>query len=416
MQPKNEIVKREAKPPAIRNNHGLVLTNLDDMWRYATAAYDSGLCPDSIKNYAQAFIVIQTGAEIGLKPQQSFGSIYIVNNKPTLWGDAALALCRASVLCESVVETISGEGDKMVGKCVVKRKGQEEPIIRTYSVAEATAAGLMSRKPWQLHTRRRLHLRARSYALRDAFPDVLMGLHLTEEEQDVDPGMDHKFHALDDMPVVAHREDKVKEIELKAFDKLDGIIPDVTCTTTATVVDDAIEEAVFETKVEAADIKADFVEAKDIKPEPVKKKRKSRKKKEPVEDVPDLPTEEESKPEPIVELNGHDDVPEDGPKHYAPRDKSTIKSSFLMIKQIVKEALPDDVDDEMIKAVIWECAAFQFPELGNSEFFSQNKALWTLQMMDDLMNGFWNGEDYVLPLPVVTQFGLNKEVGSLFDD
>jgi hypothetical protein len=91
----------------------------------------------------------------------------------------------ASPVCESVTETIDGEGDNMVATCTAKRRGYEKPTVVRFSVADAKKAGLWGKSgPWTQYPRRMLQLRARGFALRDAFPDVLKGLVTAEEAQD----------------------------------------------------------------------------------------------------------------------------------------------------------------------------------------------------------------------------------------
>jgi hypothetical protein len=52
-------------------------------------------------------------------------------------------------------------------------------------VAEAKKAGLWGKQgPWTQYPRRMLQMRARGFALRDAFPDVLRGLVTAEEAAD----------------------------------------------------------------------------------------------------------------------------------------------------------------------------------------------------------------------------------------
>ena len=56
---------------------------------------------------------------------------------------------------------------------------------------DAKRAGLWTKAgPWQTYPRRMLQMRARSFALRDAFPDVLKGLISVEEALDNHSGAD----------------------------------------------------------------------------------------------------------------------------------------------------------------------------------------------------------------------------------
>jgi hypothetical protein len=57
--------------------------------------------------------------------------------------------------------------------------------VTQFSVADAVRAGLWGKSgPWTQYPKRMLQLRARGFALRDAFPDVLKGLVTAEEAQD----------------------------------------------------------------------------------------------------------------------------------------------------------------------------------------------------------------------------------------
>jgi hypothetical protein len=113
--------------------------------------------------------------------------IAVINGRPSIWGDGAMGLVRASGLCEYVYEAIDGDGDHMVAVCRVKRKGEKNPIERTFSVADAKKAGLWGKAgTWQQYPKRMLQMRARAFALRDLFADVLGGLYIAEELEGLD--------------------------------------------------------------------------------------------------------------------------------------------------------------------------------------------------------------------------------------
>ena len=165
---------------------GLALASFDDAFRFATMVAKSDFAPKDFRGKPEScMLAIQHGSEIGLSPMQSLQNIACINGRPAIWGDAALAVAMASAVCESVTETIDGEGDSMVATCAAKRRGYERPTVVRFSVADAKKAGLWGKSgPWTQYPRRMLQLRARGFALRDAFPDVLKGLVTAEEAQD----------------------------------------------------------------------------------------------------------------------------------------------------------------------------------------------------------------------------------------
>ena len=71
-----------------------------------------------------------------------------------------------------------------VAVCVAKRKGRK-PVTARFSVEDAKRAGLWAKQgPWSAYPKRMMQMRARGFALRDAFPDVLKGMITVEEAQD----------------------------------------------------------------------------------------------------------------------------------------------------------------------------------------------------------------------------------------
>jgi hypothetical protein len=61
-------------------------------------------------------------------------------------------------------------------------------LTRSFSVADAKKASLWGKAgPWSNYPKRMLQMRARSWALRDAFPDVLRGIGIKEEQHDIPP-------------------------------------------------------------------------------------------------------------------------------------------------------------------------------------------------------------------------------------
>jgi hypothetical protein len=159
-------------------------TSLDEAMRYAAELAKSDMIPkDYIGKPGNILVAMQWGSEIGLKPLQAMQSIAVINGRPTLWGDNALALVLASPLCEYVDES---ESDATHGVCRVKRRGDAEHI-QIFTVEDAKKAGLWGKAgTWTGYPSRMLKMRARAWALRDKFPDVLRGLGIAEEVRDTE--------------------------------------------------------------------------------------------------------------------------------------------------------------------------------------------------------------------------------------
>ena len=186
----NTVNTENAVMPAVSGTHQVAPVlprSFDEIRAMAEYIARSNLCPKEFRGRpADVAVAIMHGLELGLKPLQALRNITVINGRPTVWGDAALALVLASPACEYVKEEVRGEGEAMKAVCQVKRRGHPAEVIRTFSVADAKRAGLWGKPgPWRDYPQRMLQLRARSWALRDAFPDLLSGLYLTEEAMDI---------------------------------------------------------------------------------------------------------------------------------------------------------------------------------------------------------------------------------------
>lgn len=142
---------------------------------------DSDMVPKDFKGKpGNCLVAIQWGMEIGLKPLQAMQNIAVINGRPSLWGDAVIALARNSAACEYILEEDNGH----TATCRVKRRGEPEQS-RTFSMDDAKLAGLVGKQgPWSQYPKRMRQMRARGFAIRDVFPDVLKGLAVAEEAMD----------------------------------------------------------------------------------------------------------------------------------------------------------------------------------------------------------------------------------------
>lgn len=170
---------------APRQQFDLSPQNFDQALTFSNYLAESDLVPKDFKGKpGNCLIAMQWGAELGLKPLQSLQNLAVINGRPALWGDAVIALVVASPVCEYVTE----DDDGHTATCRVKRKGAPEQV-RTFSMEDAQRAGLTGKAgPWTQYPKRMRQMRARAFALRDVFPDVLRGMPVAEELQDMAAG------------------------------------------------------------------------------------------------------------------------------------------------------------------------------------------------------------------------------------
>ena len=164
-----------------KQHFSLAPKDLDEAMRFADMLAGSSIVPkDYIGKPGNCLVAIQWGMELGLQPMQAMQSIAVINGRPSLWGDAMLALVKA----HPAFEWIKEECDGSAAICTIKRRGEPE-VVQSFSMEDAKLAGLTGKLgPWTQYPKRMLQMRARGFALRDAFPDALRGVVSAEEARD----------------------------------------------------------------------------------------------------------------------------------------------------------------------------------------------------------------------------------------
>lgn len=169
-------------------NFSLAPRSFAEAKEYAMLIANSDLAPKDYRGKpANVIVAVQMGQELGLSPLQSLANIAVINGRASVWGDALLAICQRQPDFEDITEVLDGEGDAAVAICTIRRRGRS-PTIRQFSVADAKEAKLWGNKEkdtWVKYPKRMLQMRARGFALRDAYADALRGLISAEEAQDI---------------------------------------------------------------------------------------------------------------------------------------------------------------------------------------------------------------------------------------
>lgn len=175
----------------------LMPSSFSEMMEMSDRLADSSMVPkDYVGKPGNCLVAIQWGMEIGLKPLQAMQNIAVINGRPSLWGDAVIALARNSAVCEYIIETQTATE----ATCRVKRRGEPEQV-RTFSMVDAKAAGLAGKQgPWTQYPKRMMQMRARGFAIRDVFPDVLKGLPVAEEVMDMPRDMGRAHQVVPTIP------------------------------------------------------------------------------------------------------------------------------------------------------------------------------------------------------------------------
>jgi hypothetical protein len=147
----------------------------------------SEIVPKCYRNKpSDLFLCWAKGYQLGIPPEQAMDCISVINGKAVMWGDEMLALCMSHPDFVDIIEEpmINGAGVVTAYSCTIKRKGRSD-TLSVFSLDMAKKAGLLAKGGvWNQYPERMLKLRARGFALRDAFPDALNGIKSREEVED----------------------------------------------------------------------------------------------------------------------------------------------------------------------------------------------------------------------------------------
>lgn len=175
-------------------------------WEIAEMISSSDLVPkDYINKPQNVFLAVQTGRSLGLDEFQSVKHLYTVNGRTGLYGDMMLALAKDHKEYDDCLEEFgemidAGKDHGMLPKyarCTIKRVGKDD-IVRDYTIEDAMRNPNFNQwgknystgkydvpGTWMRNGKRMMQMRARSFALRDAFPDKLSGVYDEYEIKEV---------------------------------------------------------------------------------------------------------------------------------------------------------------------------------------------------------------------------------------
>jgi len=192
---KTDIVKTD-----IALDHGLMVPKTaTELWRTADLMLKSGSLPQQYKTVPQVIVGMQILRQLNLPDVACLRLLAIINGSFNLWGDAPKGLAMRSGQVEDFDEwwfdpdynRISIENKNLKAPifgaaCLLRRVKVKTDTVRSFTVDDATQAGLWGKSgPWKTYTKRMLQLRARSWALKDMFPDMLLGIGIAEYDHNV---------------------------------------------------------------------------------------------------------------------------------------------------------------------------------------------------------------------------------------
>lgn len=157
---------------------GIEIRTLEDLGRVASMCIKANMVPKGVTSEAQVALIIQFGMELGLGIMASIQNVYLVNNKPKLYGPIGLGIVQASGQLEHYNATFEGTPYEDGYKAIVelRRTGDEGNTKTEFSVLDAKTAKLWGTNNWSTYPKDMLYYRALWRGLERRFSDLLRGI------------------------------------------------------------------------------------------------------------------------------------------------------------------------------------------------------------------------------------------------
>lgn len=186
------MVVAEPKAKVALGRRGFEADSFDGLYRIAALYLESNAfkpeffvgCETNRSKLARIMFALEKGMAIGLAPTECIDAMAFIRGKITIYGDALVACVKRHPECTGVSTVWGGDGDEFGATVTVGRRHQPDVVVR-FTIADAKRARLWGQRgPWSDYPQRMLQQRARGFAMRDQFPDALMGAITAEEVQD----------------------------------------------------------------------------------------------------------------------------------------------------------------------------------------------------------------------------------------
>jgi len=163
-----------------------VYGNLEHTYRVAKAFAAMTGRPDSATEILGRIL---TGAELGITPSASLRGVHIISQggrvNVIISAQSMLGLVRRKGWMVSSAEKRNARGEPESVTVTMTSRDGEQTVERTWTMADAQRAGLTGKGPWKQYPGQMLQWRATADAARFAVPDMLSGVYIEDERDDL---------------------------------------------------------------------------------------------------------------------------------------------------------------------------------------------------------------------------------------
>lgn len=177
---------------------------------------NGGVLPKGIDTVQKMVVVLQAGREIGLQPIEALNSLYFVNGKISMYGEAVpMQIIRAGH------DLTWGECNSESATVTITRGDNGKSMTQTFTMQQARERGYTSNPIYQKYPENMLKWRALGMVAKFLCPDALRGIGIKEEMEAEVVQQGGTFHDKDESKRV---EKEVQEGTLSERKPLDAVL------------------------------------------------------------------------------------------------------------------------------------------------------------------------------------------------
>jgi hypothetical protein len=155
--------------------------------KFSEVMAQSDIIPSHYKGKpANVFIAVQSALRMNLDPMQVMQNTFVISGKLGMVSSFAISLANGSGLFASGIRyRVEGDGDKLKVTAYANLKKTGEEISYTIGMKEAIAENWTKNPKYRTLPELMLRYRAATLLIRTHAPEVLNGMHMVEEIEDV---------------------------------------------------------------------------------------------------------------------------------------------------------------------------------------------------------------------------------------
>lgn len=207
-----------------KSNPLMALQSWDELLSRAEYFAKSQLIPSALRGKpADVAIILQYGVELGIPPLQALNGIDVVQGKPTVSPQLAIALIRSKVP-KSFIK-IETDEVKLVSRVTMARDRdhKDEAYTATWDMAKAQKMGLTGKDNYQKQPATMIEWRATMQAARKVFPDIIKGLDYSPDEIEDFTAPTQGEQKAASIAAALHPEKEVHAIVIKSTPEIESI-------------------------------------------------------------------------------------------------------------------------------------------------------------------------------------------------